>query len=794
MQINAAVCFWLASLIALTVIPAAAQQNPAGLARPGTARVADRFTPCPPDAVVFRGGMLGERVAANAANRMLTVDENELLDAFERRTVPHQDWAGEHVGKYLHAATLAWANDRDPRLKAKLDRVVARLLPTQEADGYLGTYMPAKRWTSWDVWVHKYDLLGLLTYYQFTHDLPATEPARSLAERSLDACRKIGDLLIRTFGTAPGQRDINRAGEHVGMAADSVLEPIVLLYRATEDPRYLEFARYIVRNYDAPGGPAILASLEKSGSVRRVANGKAYEMTSNFNGLLELYRVSGDKRLLSDMLTAWGDIVKNRLYLTGSASSGELFQEDFRLPNGNGANICETCVTVTWEQMNLQLLRLTGEARFADEIERSAYNHLLAAQKPGGDDWVYYTPLDGRKQYDAFTTCCHSSGPRGVALLPEIAAMLSDDGGVVVNLYNAGTIAVPLKSGRVRIDVATEYPLGNTVKLSVTPERGGAQFPLRLRIPAWCPRAEVFVNGKRVEAALRIAPGAYCTLDRRWRRGDIVTLEMGIAPRLIIGDHMNEGRAAVAYGPLVLALDAARNLGIGNPARAELAADTVSPLHFRPVVPQKPADPRFVVDGKIAGQPGAVPLTLSTFADAGADGHSRYEVWIARPGHGAAATTASLFQDARTSTSRRGNQDGDINDGDTSTILVTFNNRSANMDWYALEREAPVGIDRVVFAHGRCFHDGGWFDTTAGKPQIQVRSERGGPWKTVATLDTYPATTATDNAGLKDGQKFEARFPAISAVGIRVLGKPSSGDNPAQAFSSCAELQAFFGR
>jgi DUF1680 family protein len=108
-----------------------------------------------------------------------------------------------------------------------------------------------------------------------------------------------------------------------------VLEAIVLLYRATDDPRYLRFGQYIVSNYDAPGGPAILASLEKYHSVRRVANAKAYEMTSNFNGLLELYRATGDKRLLADMETAWNDIVQNRLYLTGSASSFEVYQDDF---------------------------------------------------------------------------------------------------------------------------------------------------------------------------------------------------------------------------------------------------------------------------------------------------------------------------------------------------------------------------------------------------------------------------------------------------------------------------------
>jgi uncharacterized protein len=270
-------------------------------------------------------------------------------------------------------------------------------------------------------------------------------------------------------------------------------------------------------------------------------------------------------------------------------------------------------------------------------------------------------------------------------------------------------------------------------------------------------------------------------------------LDMTVPARLVLGDHENEGKAAVVYGPLVLALDAARNANLGSPARAELAGDTIGALRFRPAEPQISANPRFNVDGKLAGQPGTVPLTLTPFADAGEDGRSRYDVWIARPGHGPTAISTSLFQDARTTTSRHGNQDGDINDGDPSTMLVTFNNKPAAQDWYALERDTPIMIDRVMFAHGKVFHDGGWFDTSAGKPQIQVRAERGGTWQTVADLDDYPATTATKSGRLKDGQRFEARFQPVAAIAIRVLGKPATGDNPAQSFSSCGELQAFSG-
>ena len=260
------------------------------------------------------------------------------------------------MGKWLHAATLAWVNTGDAALRAKLDAVVAELAKCQLADGYLGTYLDKDRWTAWDVWAHKYNLLGLITYMRFTGN---REP--------LGTCRRMADLLCTTFGDQPGQRDIIRAGAHVGMAPTSVLEPMVLLYRLTGEPRYLDFCKYILRAWEQSNGPHIVSQLLSVKRVDKVGNGKAYEMLSCLNGALEYYRTVGDRQLLEACLNAWEDIVARRLYLTGTASHHELFHDDFDLPNTG--NVGETCVTVTWLQFNAQLLRLTGEARFAEQLE-----------------------------------------------------------------------------------------------------------------------------------------------------------------------------------------------------------------------------------------------------------------------------------------------------------------------------------------------------------------------------------------------------------------------------------------
>jgi uncharacterized protein len=159
------------------------------------AKMPDVAEPLAPGQVQLTG-WLGERVTNNEKNRLVKVDLEPLLAGYKKRPGNHP-WIGEHIGKWMHAATLAWANTGDAKLRAKLDGAARELIATQEADGYLGTYTPGKRFglyegADWDVWSHKYNLLGLLTYYQYTG-----------SQDALNACRKMGDLLIHTFG--PGK-------------------------------------------------------------------------------------------------------------------------------------------------------------------------------------------------------------------------------------------------------------------------------------------------------------------------------------------------------------------------------------------------------------------------------------------------------------------------------------------------------------------------------------------------------------------------------------------------------------
>jgi DUF1680 family protein len=608
--------------------------------------IADRQAFQQPEGVHLTG-WIGSRIDVNEKNRLVMMDPNRLLISYRKRP-GGQEWDGEHVGNWLHAATLAWVYTGDPELRKKLDYTATELVKCQLEDGYLGTYTNEKRWTDWDVWAHKYNLIGLVTYIRHTGNMDV-----------LPACRKLADLLCNTFGDGPGKRDLV-AGHHVGMAPGSVLEPMVLLYRLTGEPRYLDFAKYVLRAYEQPNGPQIVSRLLELKRVDKVGNAKAYEMLSCINGILEMYRTTGDAKLLEACRNAWQDIVDNRLYITGGASYGEIFHDDFDLPNVN--NVGETCVTTTWLQFNAQLLRLTGEARFAEQLERVVLNQLFGAQKPDGSAWGYYVEMEGKKPYRGSIDghCCLSSGPRGVALIPTFASSVDADG-VVVNLYAAGTARLTLRDGKpVTLTTETIYPSDG--KIVITVDTGSAAaFAFKARIPAWCSESTVKVNGKTVD--VRTSDDGYAAINRTWAKADKVELNFKLEPRVIVGDHKNAGKVAVMYGPLVLAADTAlpgtdgMQLSAIRIANTDLAALSISPEPAPDTVKSWSNARVFRINAVSRGKP--VEIRLIPFADAGSLGEN-YKVWLFQY----AGSKGDLLLEGSESRSRQGNADGSINDGE----------------------------------------------------------------------------------------------------------------------------------
>ena len=508
-------------------------------------------------------GYLSERMRINLEKRLLQLDLESILIPYTHRPGV-QEWTGEHVGKFLHAAALEYQNSGSPELKKRMDYASQSLIATQLPDGYLGTYLDKNRWTSWDVWSHKYNMIGLLAYYKVT----GYEPA-------LSSCKKMADLLCRTFGK--GKLDIIKSGTHMGMAPTSILEPMVELYRYTGESKYLDFCNYILDSWEEEGGPKIISSLLKTGSVYKTANGKAYEMMSDLVGLLELYRLTGIEKYLKVAQNAWLDISDKRLYIHGTASHTEHFHDDFDLnPFGqydNGTKYCgpgEGCVTVTWIQMNWELLRLTGEQKYAQQLEGSVYNALLPAQNPNNGEVCYFLPLNGRKRYGEVThgilpdiSCCSSSIPRGIALIPQFSSG-SINGNPALILYSSGTYktrAYPEnKEVEVGLIVKTDFPVNGQISIGVKSSEK-SKFAIWLNVPVWAKNFVAVVNGVSYTGKA----GTFLVIDRIWNLEDQIQVTIAMPIQLIPDNNKGSKLVAVKRGPQILAIDENVNDARGIP-------------------------------------------------------------------------------------------------------------------------------------------------------------------------------------------------------------------------------------
>jgi hypothetical protein len=448
---------------------------------------------------------------------------------------------------------------------------------------------------------------------------------------------------------------------------------------------------------------------------------------------------------------AWRDVRDHHRYLTGTASSFEHFHPGPELPGDEASNVGETCVTVTWMQLNAQLLRLTGEAKYGAEIERSAMNHLAGAQRPDGGAWCYYTSLEGVKPYSAATTCCLSSGPRGMAMVPTLAYLRMGPRSIGVNLIEASRYATRIDGQPVTLTQAYRWDRPEALTFRVDAAKP-VRLALNVRVPEWA------------EATSR--DGWRRFPERTWRPGETVHVSLRVRPRAVAGGQAVPHRAARTWGPFVLAYDEAANPD--GPFAGALTLRPETAVEVRGGSATKPPEFRTSLG------------RLLPFADAGASG-GFVQVWL-NDGTGGPAPTV------RASQSRRGNVRGSFTDGNPATYAVTFDGTKRGEDWYALQWRKPVAVRTITFRHGKTFHDGGWFDTSTSKVRVQVlrRSE---VWEDLAVFPTYPQTTATDAAGLVGGEAFEVRLPAAVRVrGVRVVGVPATGDNPTQSFSSCADL------
>lgn len=574
------------------------------------------------------GGYIGSRIDDCIEQRVKGQDVDHLVEPFRHQNEASR-WQSEFWGKWIQGAIASYRYNHDPELYQIIRQGAESLMATQLPNGYIGNYAEEHQLKQWDVWGRKYTALGLIAWYDLSGD-----------ERALQAAVRLIDHLMTQVG--PDKVSIVSTGNYRGMASASVLEPVAYLYNRTGEKRFLDFANYIVEELNSEAGPQLISKAIDDVPVAdrfphpqtwfsRENGQKAYEMMSCYEGLLEMYKITGNELLLSVVEKTVGHIIREEINIAGSGSAFECWYGGKQRQTLPTYHTMETCVTFTWMQLCNRLLQLTGNSLYADYIELTAYNALMASLKDDASQIAKYSPLEGwrtegEEQCGMHINCCNANGPRAFAMLPHYAYQV-DGNRIRVNLYSASEAEINLVDRRalgVKLTQKTDYPVSDRIEIEVDPERT-ASFEIALRIPSWSKIAEVEVNGVQQQGVMQ---GAYLPLEREWSKGDRITIRLDLRARLVEMDN----HQAIVRGPVVFARDSRFGDGFVDETSVIQSKDgyveltAVEAPSFAWMAFTAPA----VLGTDLEGNGVANKIYLCDFSSAGNewDKSQRYRVWL----------------------------------------------------------------------------------------------------------------------------------------------------------------------
>ncbi|MEN5072680.1 beta-L-arabinofuranosidase domain-containing protein [Isoptericola cucumis] len=542
-------------------------RNARGPAEPTAAALA-ALRPLPSGGATVDGGLWGHRLRVN---REASVPEGlghlreygnvrnlEIAAGLAEGEATGPVFADSDVHKWLEAAAWEYGRAPDEGLLADILEVTRAVAGAQAPDGYLDSVPQLRGVPRYSdlPWSHEHYCAGHLVQ-------AAVAQSRATGRHELlDVAVRLADHLVETFGDGEGQlREVD--GHPVVESA------LVELYRETGTRAYLDLARWFVE----ARGTGIIEGHGKqptyfSDRVRvreaTTVEGHAVRAVYLGAGATDVAVETGDHELLAALERQYAAMVDGKQYLTGGLGSrwdGESFGDPHELPNDRA--YAETCAAIGGVHWAWRLLLATGDARYADQIERLLLNGFLAGLSLGGTEYFYVNPLQlrtgahaeeernpaaGRRPWFG-CACCPPNIMRTLSSLEGYLATVTDDA-LQVHQYAPGTIVADLPAGTLRVRVETEYPHDGRVTLHVEEASGGAG--LALRVPGWA-------DGATLDGA-RVAAGAYATVGRPLAAGDVVVLELPVVPRLTAADpRVDDARGCVAIerGPLVYALEQA---------------------------------------------------------------------------------------------------------------------------------------------------------------------------------------------------------------------------------------------
>jgi DUF1680 family protein len=525
-------------------------------------------------------------------------EETGRVDNFRKAarlmTGPHKGrrFNDSDIYKSMEAAAYTLRLHPDPTLEKTLDDLIALIAKAQEPDGYLFTTRtndpahPApgsgpERWSNLRV---SHELYNVGHMYE-----AAVAHYQATGKRTfLAVAEKNAGLLLRTFGTGPGQRRGFPGHQEVEIG-------LAKLYRATGNRAYLDLAKFFLDERGhyfggekhAPDDPfAVYDSDEYLQNHKPVleqdeAVGHAVRAMYMYSGMADVAALGGHPEYVAAIDRLWQNVAGKKQYLTGGVGArggSEAFGDAYELPNAEAYT--ETCAAIGNALWNYRLFLLHGESKYMDVFERVLYNGLLSGVSLSGDRFFYQNPLESAGDYERSpwfeVACCPPNMTRFLPSLPGYVYATKDDI-LFVNLFIAGEGKIDLGGQPVTLAQETRYPWEGAVRLTVSPLRSG-EFELAVRIPGWVGNDAMptdlyrFLDANSATPVLKVNGEAavldirdgYARIRRNWKGGDAVELILPMPVRRVAANEAvaaDRDRVALQRGPIVFAAEGVDNGG-----------------------------------------------------------------------------------------------------------------------------------------------------------------------------------------------------------------------------------------
>lgn len=598
----------IGAIIALmTAAPAAAQQN--GITDTGKSKYAVMAS-TPIDAVKWTGGFWGERFnvfSGTSVQSMWETWQSDRSHGFHNFLVAAGEKKGRRHGppfhdgdmyKWLEAVAAVYAVNKDPELDKIMDRFIGCVVKSQREDGYLHTpviiaEMNKKLQQAEEkdntvvgtkVGTGKDGAFGNRLNFE-TYNLGHLITAGIIHKRAtgkttlFNAAVKAADFLCNFYEKSSAELARNAV-------CPSHYMGITEMYRATGDPKYLDLSKKLI---DIRG----MVENGTDDNQDRIPFRDQYEAMGHsvranylYAGVADLYLEDGEAQLKKNLDSIWNDIVTRKMYITGACGAlydgtspdGTDYKPDniqkvhqsygrpYQLPHSTAHN--ETCANIGNMLLNWRLFAATADAKYVDIVENCFYNSILSGISLDGKRYFYTNPMrmsdelpytlrwpKERTEYIS-CFCCPPNTLRTLCEVQDYAYSIGKDE-IYVNLYGENTLNTKLESaGDITIEQKTDYPWDGKIDITVAKLKGKKDFTLKLRIPAWCEGATVSVNGEACN--IDTQSESYIAVSRKWKKGDVLTLNMPMKTKLIEANPLVEesrGQIAVQRGPVVYCLE-----------------------------------------------------------------------------------------------------------------------------------------------------------------------------------------------------------------------------------------------